>query len=60
MMLTLLRIFSDAQVANLKVSEGDNKERHSALISFLAKNKYGASNKSTYFMWATYILEGNG
>lgn len=48
MILTSLPIFGDAQVANLKVSEGENKERHSALMSFLAKTKYGTSSKSTY------------
>lgn len=42
-MLTSLSVFHDAQVANLNFAEGDNRERHDALMSFLSKTKYEAS-----------------
>lgn len=47
-MLTSLPVFGDAQVANLNFVEGASRERHNAIMSFLSKTKYGASNKSTY------------
>lgn len=39
--------------------QGRNKERHNALMPYLAKTKYEASNKSTYLSWAKYFVEGN-